>query len=273
MNLRPLAMMLCLGTLLVPAVGCGRGGESPEARATVNEVSSNTRTNEQGLAVGTNEGVPAAGATPGSAPATGGEDERDVGAGGRLPESQTGGARLNPSIEDAVQVRVGEHKISMPVTIPAGAVTFDLVNEGSSYHNISIEGVHQDNTEPMQPGNHENVQVALEPGPYRFYCTIGDHASKGESVVVTAVEPTALTGSPALTDSIRGTDLTEGAGTQGSQAQAQEGAAPGVGGQPVSGQVPTASGGGTGTSTGAGQSGQGSARSGSGASGGGQSGP
>jgi plastocyanin len=61
-----------------------------------------------------------------------------------------------------------------------GAVTFDVVNEGSASHALEIEGGGEEfETEVLQGGQTAELQATLEPGEYEWYCPVGNHAEQG----------------------------------------------------------------------------------------------
>lgn len=71
-------------------------------------------------------------------------------------------------------------------TVKAGAVTFDVSNDGGTLHNLQIEGngVEQ-TTSDLQPGDSGQLAVDLKPGSYEIYCTIDGHKDLGMDGTVT----------------------------------------------------------------------------------------
>lgn len=167
--------VLTLGVCVAALVACGPRSEEPPAAT----------------------GSPAATA---QTPHDDAADTAEYGEGHELPSDQTGEAVRAPSVEDAVQIRFEDFRIEMPATLPAGSLMLEVSNEGSSYHNLAVEKAHESPASDLEPGKHRAVGVTLEPGNYRFYCTVQGHAEKGESLQVQVVPPAALQGSPAVVD-------------------------------------------------------------------------
>ena len=89
--------------------------------------------------------------------------------------------------EQANMVRVVATNFEFtPSTItvaPGETVEVQLVNEGSAPHNIEFE-LPQGEVEldqNVQPGNARTLTFTApsEPGEYRFYCPVGNHAERG----------------------------------------------------------------------------------------------
>jgi uncharacterized cupredoxin-like copper-binding protein len=73
-----------------------------------------------------------------------------------------------------------------PEEIPAGEVTFELVNEGNLEHNVVFEGVNGD--EPVveaMGGETATGSVSLEQGEYVAYCSVPGHREAGMEATVT----------------------------------------------------------------------------------------
>lgn len=67
-------------------------------------------------------------------------------------------------------------------TVKPGEVTFDVVNDGETLHNMEVEGPsgEAELPEDLQPGDSGSFNVDLsEPGKYRFYCPVGNHEQLG----------------------------------------------------------------------------------------------
>jgi plastocyanin len=62
-------------------------------------------------------------------------------------------------------------------TVPAGHVTFQIMNRGTEYHRFEIEGAGIEWVSDSLQGNGElSAQVQLSPGTYEVYCPIlGSH--------------------------------------------------------------------------------------------------
>jgi uncharacterized cupredoxin-like copper-binding protein len=71
-----------------------------------------------------------------------------------------------------------------PATLPAGEVTFRVVNAGTIHHALEVEGEGvEEETEHLQPGRDGTLTVRLPPGTYEVYCPVddetGDHRELG----------------------------------------------------------------------------------------------
>jgi plastocyanin len=65
-------------------------------------------------------------------------------------------------------------------TAEAGEVTIEAVNDGSTVHNLEIEGNGvEEVTDDLEPGSSGEVTVDLDAGTYEIYCAIGDHRAQG----------------------------------------------------------------------------------------------
>jgi uncharacterized cupredoxin-like copper-binding protein len=80
---------------------------------------------------------------------------------------------------------------SMNPSIPAGQVTFHVVNMGNDDHDFAIAGA---KTPTLFRGQSADITVTLNPGnPYPFACTIGEHAEFGMRGNVTVTGTTQTT--------------------------------------------------------------------------------
>jgi plastocyanin len=62
----------------------------------------------------------------------------------------------------------------------AGPVTIEVTNDGQTVHNLEVEGNGiAEITSDLQPGDSDTLELELDPGTYRWYCAIGDHAAQG----------------------------------------------------------------------------------------------
>jgi uncharacterized cupredoxin-like copper-binding protein len=79
-----------------------------------------------------------------------------------------------------IEVRLIDHEIQMPASVPAGRRTFRIVNEGEHPHNFEIEGQGIERKLPndLRTGENGTLEVDLQPGTYRVYCPVNDHATK-----------------------------------------------------------------------------------------------
>src|SRR5262245_38413590 len=59
------------------------------------------------------------------------------------------------------------------MSVPAGPVTFHVMNIGTIEHDFSIAG---SKTQTLQPMQTADLTVTLQPGQANYACTIGEHA-------------------------------------------------------------------------------------------------
>lgn len=67
--------------------------------------------------------------------------------------------------------------------LQAGTDTVELINRGEDSHDLHLESLATHATAievtPTAAGGHNRATAVLEPGEYRLYCSLGDHAEKG----------------------------------------------------------------------------------------------
>lgn len=63
-----------------------------------------------------------------------------------------------------------------PTEAPAGSVTIELVNDGSAPHDVTIEELDETVVEAAG-GETATGTVDLEPGEYRYFCSVPGHES------------------------------------------------------------------------------------------------
>jgi uncharacterized cupredoxin-like copper-binding protein len=82
---------------------------------------------------------------------------------------------------ETVNLSESEFKIDpSEVTTKAGTVTFDISNDGSTVHNLEIEGNGVEETsDDIQGGQSAQLTVDLKPGTYEMYCAIPGHREQG----------------------------------------------------------------------------------------------
>lgn len=132
---------------------------------------------------------PAGGGQMGAAPGpveetTPGAGEGELVVGGEMPEAEEVGAG------NEVEVTLTEYEIGMPETLPAGPTTFNVSNTGTMEHNIEIEGqgIEDALENNLKAGESATLQVDLQPGEYRVYCPVGNHAEEGMDMTLTVEE-------------------------------------------------------------------------------------
>jgi uncharacterized cupredoxin-like copper-binding protein len=76
---------------------------------------------------------------------------------------------------------VEEFQVNLDATqAKAGDITFVVRNEGSMPHDFALSGEGPDEKTPMlQPGETATLEVTLEPGTYKYICTVPGHAMLG----------------------------------------------------------------------------------------------
>jgi uncharacterized cupredoxin-like copper-binding protein len=113
--------------------------------------------------------------------ACGGDDDDDGDMAATTPET-TGAAGATGGGE-TVDVTMTDFKFDpKDPTVKPGEVTFDVVNDGETLHNMEVEGPsgEAELPEDLQPGDSGSFKVDLsEPGKYRFYCPVGNHEQLG----------------------------------------------------------------------------------------------
>jgi plastocyanin len=72
-------------------------------------------------------------------------------------------------------------------SLPAGTYDITVVNDGHATHDLVVErnGADVAASDTIAPGASTTVNVALEPGTYVFYCSIGNHRAMGMELTVT----------------------------------------------------------------------------------------
>ena len=71
-------------------------------------------------------------------------------------------------------------------TVKAGSVTFDVSNDGTTTHNLEIEGNGvEEESDDLDAGSTGQLTVDLKPGTYEIYCAIDGHKDLGMEGEVT----------------------------------------------------------------------------------------
>lgn len=78
-------------------------------------------------------------------------------------------------------VALQDYEIVMPETLTAGSQAFQVSNAGSVPHSLEVEGQGMERrfATPLAPGEVRVLEVVLEPGTYRVYCPVDNHAKLG----------------------------------------------------------------------------------------------
>ncbi len=88
---------------------------------------------------------------------------------------------------NAIKVSEVEWKIKLPETnLKAGNYTFDVSNDGTVTHNLSVTGPGGNEKTPnLPPGESATLKVDLKkPGSYDFFCSIPGHKQLGMNLQV-----------------------------------------------------------------------------------------
>ena len=105
--------------------------------------------------------------------------------GGSTPED-TEPTGAPPADATVVTVSATEYAFELSTTtIPAGAVSFELTNNGSMSHDLVLEGGPGGGTEVIGSGQTATLNVTLEPGTYTLYCSVGNHRAQGMEIEIT----------------------------------------------------------------------------------------
>jgi uncharacterized cupredoxin-like copper-binding protein len=84
-----------------------------------------------------------------------------------------------------VAVSETEFKITLASTdFKAGAITFDVKNDGKIPHDLAIKGT-SDKTELIPAGGTAELKVTLKAGKYELYCTVPGHEAAGMKLNIT----------------------------------------------------------------------------------------
>jgi uncharacterized cupredoxin-like copper-binding protein len=87
-----------------------------------------------------------------------------------------------------VAVSEKEFSITLPqTTFTPGTYTFQVTNQGTVPHNLTIQGpgVNNQASPTLQPGQSGSVTVTLQTGSYEFWCSVDSHKDKGMDLMVT----------------------------------------------------------------------------------------
>lgn len=112
-----------------------------------------------------------------------GDDESDD-SGSTSADTSTESSDTSTSASSgSADISISETEFALDPSDPtaeAGEVTIEAVNDGSTVHNLEIEGNGvEEEVEDIDPGSSGEVTVDLEPGTYEIYCAIGDHREQG----------------------------------------------------------------------------------------------
>ena len=66
------------------------------------------------------------------------------------------------------------------ISVEAGEVSFELMNDGSAPHALEVEGNGvEESSDTIDGGESTTLDVELAEGTYEIYCPVGDHRERG----------------------------------------------------------------------------------------------
>lgn len=79
-----------------------------------------------------------------------------------------------------VQVHVTDQELQMPESLPTGATTFEVTNNGAHDHSFGITGPAGDKMldKALKPGETATLDIVLDAGTYRVYCPVDESHGK-----------------------------------------------------------------------------------------------
>ena len=104
------------------------------------------------------------------------------------PAPTTGTSAEAPGETHSITATEADFSISLDQdTLPTGTYDIEVVNDGNATHDLVVErdGADVASSDTIAPGQSTTVSVALEPGEYVFYCSIGNHRTMGMALTVT----------------------------------------------------------------------------------------
>lgn len=110
---------------------------------------------------------------------------------GAASPASPGGTALVPSTASGttVVVLLEDGRIAVQTSaIPAGPAVLTVTNGGTQVHSLAAEGpgnVSKMLEEPIDRNVRNTLDIDLVRGTWTFYCPVGDHRARGESVEVT----------------------------------------------------------------------------------------
>jgi plastocyanin len=87
-------------------------------------------------------------------------------------------ATTQPFVGSTVNLVLGDYSIQGNLTVPAGNVRLQAINQGGIIHNVGVRG--RPISGDMRPGGSFTLPVGtLAPGTYQLYCDIPGHVALG----------------------------------------------------------------------------------------------
>jgi plastocyanin len=91
------------------------------------------------------------------------------------PAGGGGGSEGEGGRGEPVWVAIDIEYESAPETLPAGETEVTLTNNGAIEHNVVFDDVDPEPVVVAGPGETQSGQVQLEPGTYRYHCSVPGH--------------------------------------------------------------------------------------------------
>jgi len=86
-------------------------------------------------------------------------------------------------------IQLKEFSITGDLTVPAGHVKLEVVNDGTAVHNLFLRTAEGPGTSDLQAGDSETLDLGvLEPGEITVFCAIPGHEASGMIATLTVVE-------------------------------------------------------------------------------------
>ncbi len=86
-------------------------------------------------------------------------------------------------------ISLKEFSITGDLTVPAGPVQLDVVNDGSAVHNLFVRELGDTGTKDLSRGERTVLDLGeLAPGAYTLYCAIPGHEAAGMQATLTVAE-------------------------------------------------------------------------------------
>ncbi len=98
-----------------------------------------------------------------------------------------------PPLPPPAHVQVVAREFTFTLSRPkvrAGRVLIELVDFGMDPHDLTLQRVGSEKTQTLgevKPGQRALLDVTLQPGRYRLWCSIGDHVARGMQAVLVVV--------------------------------------------------------------------------------------
>jgi plastocyanin len=91
------------------------------------------------------------------------------------PAGGGGGSEGGGGGSEPVWVAIDIEFESAPATLPAGGTEVTLTNNGAIEHNVVFDDLGSEPVVVAAPGETQTGQVELEPGTYRYHCSVPGH--------------------------------------------------------------------------------------------------